>query len=234
MNKGSRNIVIGIIVIVVIAVIIWLVGKGGSSSGVSNTTPNPLDAVTGTTTAPLPVSETTKVSGSLSKYENAELGFGVQYPSTWEKGELANGVQFVIPVDASQVSTVNRLEADVNVSSGKCAFPPVTTVESRGTLTLQGITANMITLSNNVQGRSYWNRMVSLEKGGVCYFFAFSYVALSPESKNLTGSNLTQAKNNNNAIKLTGDAAFMNMVKSFVFVAPPAGQDETKAAPVKK
>jgi hypothetical protein len=234
MNKGARNIVIAVIVIIVIAVVIWLVGKGGSSTEVTNTPQNPLDVVTGTTTAPLPVSETTKVSGSTSKYENAELGFGVNYPSTWEKGELANGVQFVIPVDTAQVSTVNRLEADITVSSGKCAFPPVTTVESRGTLALQGMTANMITLANNVQGRSYWNRMYSLEKNGVCYFFAFSYVALSPESKGLTGSNLTQAKNNNNAMKVTADAAFTNMVKTLVFVAPPVGQDETKAAPIKK
>jgi len=234
MNKGARNIVIAVIVIIVIAVVIWLVGKGGSSTEVSNVPQNPLGVVTGTTTAPLPVSETTKVSGSTSKYENAELGFGVTYPSTWTKGELSNGVQFTIPVDATQVSTVNRLEADVTVAAGKCAFPPVTTVESRGTMTIQGMTANMITLANNVQGRSYWNRMYSLEKGGVCYFFSYAYVALSPESKGLTGSNLTQAKNNNNAIKVTADTAFTNMVKTFVFVAPAVGQDETKAAPVKK
>lgn len=231
MNKGSRNIVIAVIVIIVIALVIWLVGKGGDSSGV--TTPNPLDQVNGTTTAPLPVSETTKVSGSLSKYENAELGFAVQYPTSWERGEMANGVQFVIPIDASQVSTVNRLEADVNVTPGKCSFPPVTTIDGRGTITVQGQTVNMISMSNNVQGRSYFNRMYSLQKDNVCYFFSFSYVALAPESKGLTGSNLTQAKNNNNAIKLTADAAFTNMVKSLTFVAPPAGQDETQAAPKK-
>lgn len=231
MSKSAKNAVIGIVIIVVIALIAWRGFRGTGDQSASNVAQNPLAEVTGTSTVPLPVSETTKVSGSLSKYENAELGFGVQYPSAWEKGDMTNGVQFVMPIDPTQVSTVNRLEADVTVSPGKCAFPPVTTVGERGTITLAGQTANMISMSNSVQGRSYFNRMYSLQKGSICYFFSFTYVALSPESKGYTGSNLTQAKNNNNALKTTADAAFTNMVKTFVFVTPPAGQDETKAAP---
>lgn len=228
----SKNIVITIVVILLVVVgIIWYGGRSSENKGAP--AQNPLGEVTGDTTAPLPVSETTKVTGSLSKYQNAELGFAVQYPSNWEKGDLDNGVQFIVPVDQTQVSTVNRLEVDVNVSSGKCSFPPVTTVESRGTLTVGQSNLNMIAISNNVQGRSYFNRMYSLEKGTICYIFNFSYVSLSPESKGLTGSNLTQAQNNNKAIKATADAAFTSFVKTLTFVAPPAGEDETKASPKK-
>ena len=229
MKNNSKSIIITIVVIILVVVgIVWY-GRGPSTDN-TNTTQNPLSEVNGNSTALLPVSETTVVSGSLKKYQNAELGFAVQYPSSWEKGDADTGVQFIIPVDPTQVSTVNRLEADVNVTSGKCSFPPVTTVESRGTLALVGgLTMNMITISNTVQGRSYYNRLYTLEKGSICYSFNFTYVALSPDTKGLTGSNLTQAQNNNKAIKATADAAFTAMVKTLTFVAPPAGEDETKA-----
>ena len=230
MKNSSKSIII--VVIVIVLVILAILSFGGSSDK-SPVTPNPLDEVTGTSTAPLPVSETVKVTGSLSKYQNAELGFAVQYPSAWQRGDTNSVVQFVIPIDASQVSTVNRLEATVAVTPGKCAFPPVTTVESRGTLAVGDSTLNMIVISNKVQGRSYYNRMYSLDKTGICYFFTFTYVALSPESKGLTGSNLTQAENNNKAIRATADTAFTTMVKSLTFVAPAAGEDETKANPKK-
>src|SRR5690348_2660542 len=123
MNKTSKNVLVAVVVIAVIGLAVWLMNKGGSSSDTAAMPQSPLDVAQGT--APVAVSETTKVSGNLSKYENAELGFGVQYPSSWQKGEMSNGVQFVIPVDPKQVSTVNKLEADIAVASGKCSFPPV-------------------------------------------------------------------------------------------------------------
>ncbi|MCX6715418.1 MAG: hypothetical protein NT077_00155, partial [Candidatus Taylorbacteria bacterium] len=166
--------------------------------------------------------------------QNAELGLSVQYPTTWQKADTASGVQFLIPIDDTQVSTVNRLEVDINVTSGKCSFPPVTTVDSRGTIDVGTSKLNTISISNTVQGRSYFNRMYSLEKSGICYFFSFSYVALSPDSKGLSGSNLTQAQNNNKAIKATADAAFTAMVKTLTFVTAPVGQEETTASPIKK
>ncbi|MEI7463405.1 MAG: hypothetical protein WCK03_03345, partial [Candidatus Taylorbacteria bacterium] len=69
---------------------------------------------------------------------------------------------------------------------------------------------------------------------GVCYIFAFSSIAQSPAVKKLTGSNLTQAQNNNKAIVNTSDATFTDMVKSFIFVTGPQGQDETQVVPIKK
>ena len=233
MNKKTTSIVIVIIaVIVIVGIIVW----GGSSSGTDQSpTPgvqSPL-SVASSSTEPIAVSQTTKVSGSSLLYENAELGFSVQYPSSWEKYETNTGVQFVMPIDQTQVSTVAKLESDIAVSGGKCAFPPVTTVQDRGTLSVGASTLDMISMSNTVQGRDYWNRMYSLQNGDTCYLFTFSYISLDPASKGLTGSNVTQAQNNNKAIESTSDAAFTAMVKSFAFVSTPAGESETQAAPAK-
>lgn len=228
MKNNSKNVIVTVVVVILAVVgIIWY-GNRDSAAPTSGEVQDPLAEVKGGSTAVIPVSETTKVTGSLSKYQNAELGFAVEYPSSWQKGDADAGVQFIIPIDQTQVTTVNKLQADVTVTSGKCAFPPVTTVESRGTLQVGASTLNGITISNNVQGRTYYNRFYSLQKDAICYLFNFSYISLSPESKGLTGSNLTQAQNNNKALKATADTAFTAMVKTLTFVAPPAGQDETK------
>lgn len=213
-----------------VAVIVWL---GSRSQGQAGPGAAVLGQAAGSTTESVAVSETTKVSSSQSKYENAELGFSVEYPSSWEKDETANGAQFIMPIDKTQVSTAAKLEADITVVPGKCAFPPVTTVEDRGTVSANGLDFDMISMSNEVQGRSYFDRMYSLQKGDICYAFHFSFISLSPEAKGLTGSNLTQAENNNKAILSTSDAAFTDMVKSFAFVTLPPGEPETEASPVK-
>ena len=138
-----------------------------------------------------------------------------------------------MPIDQTQVSTVAKLEVDISTVAGKCAFPPVTTIKDRGTLVVGKSTLDMISMDNSVQGRGYFNRMYSLQSGDVCYIFAFSSITQSLTSKGLTGSNQTQATNNNKAIVNAADADFTNMVKSFAFVQGPAGVDETKAAPAK-
>jgi hypothetical protein len=89
-------------------------------------------------------------------------------------------------------------------------------------------------MSNNVQGRTYFNRMYSLAKGSICYMFALSTITQSASAKGLKGSDLTQAENNNKAIIKTADTAFTDMVKSFSFVQPVQGIDETKVVPAKK
>jgi len=231
MNKSSKNSVIAIVVVIVIILVIWMVSRSGSGSGSQSA----LGAAPSNPSVSADVSETTKVSGSSSLYQNAELGFSVKYPSSWEKdeGSLGNGVIFVIPIDKSQVSTVAKLEADITVFGTACTFPPVTTVQDRGTLTVGTSNLNMVSMSNTVQGRSYFNRMYSLQNGSTCYLFSFSYIALDPATKGLTGSNVTQAQNNNKAIMNTADAAFTTLVKSFAFVSTPAGESETQAAPKK-
>ncbi len=64
--------------------------------------------------------------------------------------------------------------------------------------------------------------------------FAFSSIALSPASKGFTGSQATQMANNNKALVDSADQAFMAVVKSFAYVAPDQGKDETQIAPAKK
>ncbi len=222
--------------IIVIAIIIGIIVAVRSSNSPSSSSPTDVSAPTslaqpGTAVA---VSETTKVSGSVSEYQNAELGFSVKYPSAWEKEETNAGVTFVIPVDQTQVSTVATLQANIQAFSGTCAFPPVTTIQSRSTLKVGTSSFNMISMSNTVQNRVYFNRMYSLQQGKVCYMFSFASIALSPSSKGLTGSNIIQAQNNNKAITNTADADFTTMVKSFAIITTPAGQDEGTAAPAKK
>jgi hypothetical protein len=214
--------ILGIIVVVlVIGGLVWYgKGQGGNS-----------DTGTSTPTVWVPETETVKVSDKLSEFTNAELGFSVKYPSAWEEGKADSGVIFVVPLDKNQVSTVAKLQVDINVQAAKCAFPPVTTVKDRSTVTVKEKTFNMISMSNTVQGRTYFNRMYSLQKDSICYMFAFSSITQSPASKNITGSAVVQAENNNKAIVNSADAAFTEMVKSFSFVTGPQGVDETKAAP---
>lgn len=221
------------VIVIVILVIIGIIWFGRAPSGTDNGG-NSTSTLSKTNPPAIPVSETTKVSNKLSQFQNSELGFSVNYPSAWEADYTDTGVVFIMPIDQSQVSTVAKLEADVIVTAGKCAFPPVTTIKDRGTLAVGSNTLSMIAMSNTVQGRNYFNRMYSLQKGSICYLFTFASITQSPESKKLTGSNVTQAQNNNKAIINTADADFTNMVKSFAFVTGPQGVDETKAAPAKK
>jgi len=231
--KSYKNIIIGAVVIIVIILIgVWMrAGKGTPSTNNTDVSAPTSIAEPGTAVA---VSETTKVSSSLSGYQNAELGFSVNYPSTWEKEETSAGVTFVIPVDQTQVSTVATLIANIQAFAGNCAFPPVTTIQSRDTVKVGANTFNMISMSNTVKGLVYFNRMYSLQQGNVCYMFSFASISSSPEAKGLTGSNIIQAQNNNKAITTTADSDFTAMVKSFGIVTTPAGKDETTVAPAGK
>lgn len=226
----KKSVVWVLIVLVVVITGIVIFGKDTSKKDVVNQNTN---SSTSDVTAPVPVTETLKVSSKTSKYENSELGFSVNYPTVWQAENNDNGVTFIVGLDKSQVSTVATLQADVNVYVAKCAFPAVTTVKDRGTIKIGDLTANMISMSNSVQGRAYFNRMYSIQKGNTCYMFKFTSIAQSPESKGLTGSNIIQAQNNNKAIINATDTEFMDMVKSFAILQSAIGQDETKA-PVKK
>jgi len=224
MNKK----VIGFIVVVIVIIgIVWY-GRSGTAP-TTEPSPTPGTVSTSTPQVSAPVIENTKVSSSLSEYHDAELGFSVKYPLTWEPGKADAGVSFIIPIDKKQVSTLGKLQAEISVLPGKCGFPPVTTIKDRATVPVKDLSFNMISMSNTVQGRTYFNRMYSLPKGSICYYFTFSSITLPASSKSLTGSNATQAENNNKAIVTSADTAFNEMVKSFVFVSGPQGVDETKA-----
>lgn len=218
------------LVALLVLIVIGALWYGSSSNWSKNYQPTLFDTAA---SSPVPVSENTKVSNSLSEYQNAELGFSIKYPNIWEREETNSGVTFIIPIDKNQVSTAATLQAGVQVLSGVCAFPPVTIIKDKGTLSIGNQTLNMIAISNTVQGRGYFDRMYSLQSGQICYMFHFSSITLSPSSKGFSGSQLTQATNNNKAIVSAADAAFTDTVKSFAFVAGPQGIDETQAAPAK-
>lgn len=225
----KKSAIIGIVVIIaVIAGIVWMGNKPVQSPAAGSV----VSETPGTETAI--VTETTKVSDKLSEYQNAELGFSVKYPSMWEKEDANSGVNFIVPIDKGQVSTVASLQATIQVTSS-CTFPPVTSgVKDKGTIKSGDLTFNTISMANTVQGRTYTNRMYSLQKDSICYMFSFAAIALDPAAKKLTGSQATQAQNNNKALVADADAAFTAMVKSFAFVTGPQGKDETQASPVKK
>lgn len=229
MNSGKTSTAI-VVTILAIIVVIAIVSIGGSPK-VDNKVTSVGEEAVGTST--VLVSETTKVSNTLSEYQNAELGFALKYPSAWEREETNSGVNFVIPIDKNQVSTVATLQANVQVLSSVCAFPPITTIKDRNVLKSGDMTFNTISMSNTVQGREYYNRMYSLQKGGICYMFSFASISLSAASKKLTGSEAIQAANNNKAIISSTEVAFTDMVKAFAFKEGPAGKDETKASPTK-
>lgn len=220
------------ILLVIIAVVVVIAVTGKGPEGNKPTLTNDLDNASSTKS--VSVTETTKVSSRTAQFQNMELGFAVNYPKAWEAASSDTGVTFIMPIDSSQVSTVAKLQGEIVVEGGKCTFPPVTTVKDRGTIAVGTNTLNMISMSNTVQGRSYFNRMYSLQKGEICYKFSFASITLSPQSKNLSGSNLIQAENNNKAIITASDADFTELIKSFVFVTGPSGQDETKVAPAPK
>ncbi len=229
MKKSTLTAVV-IVLIIVIGGIIWY-----SNSGSSNSNPPANNGGTSTTPAPVISSvDATKVSGDKTEYKNDELGFSVKYPSAWERADSNAGVTFLIPIDPKQVSTVATLQANIQVTAGTCAFPPVTTVKDRGTLAVGSNTLNTISMANTVKGYDYFDRMYSLQSGKICYMFHFNSVTQPTSVKNLTGSQATQAQNNNKAIVNSADAEFTAMVKTFAFVTLPAGIDETKAAPAKK
>lgn len=220
MNKNSK-IITAVLLIIAIVVVILIARSRDQVK-----TPGIVDETSSST--PVAVSETVKVSSTLSSYENAELGFSVKYPSSWEKEETSAGVTFIIPIDKDQVSTVATLQSAIQVMGGTCAFPPVTTIKERSNVKVGDKNFDMISMSNSVKGINYFNRMYSLQKGDICYMLSFASITQSLSSKNLTGSNAAQAQNNNKAIVNSADSAFTDTVKSFEFVVGPQGKDETQ------
>ncbi len=218
-----------IVVLVILGVVVWQFGGKKPSTTPVTTTPGTTD-----TTVSATLTETVKVNDKLSEFKNEELGFSVQYPSVWQKAAADTGVLFTIPTGKADASTISKLEAKIAISSGKCAFPPVTTVKDRTTLKSNGLSFNMISMSNSIQGRNYFDRMYSLQKDSICYILSFSSITLNPTTKGYKGSEATQMSNNNKALVDGADAAFIAMVKSFAYVTGPVGQDETQVVPTKK
>ncbi len=229
----KKSIII-LIVLVIVGLIIWKFGSNGSlyPKGVNTSSTLP-ETYTGSTTPAIPISEKTKISDKVTEYKNEELGISVKYPSAWQVEESPASIGFVVPIDSSGKNTINKLESKIEVVSGKCAFPPVTTIKERTTTKVGDFSFNMISMSNNVQGRNYFNRMYTLQKDSICYVFSFLSITLNPTTKGFSGGQVQQVNVNNKAIVDTADSQFKDLVKSFTFVVGPAGQDEAKVSPKK-
>ncbi len=222
-----KKIIALVLIIIIIGAVIWKISSSQAPSVDGG------DSATNTTVS-VPTSQTVMVSTKISEYRNDELGFSVKYPTAWQKTDAPTNVNFNIPIDPKIKNTIGSLEAKVDVISAKCTFPPVTSVKERDTLLVGGMTFNMISIANTVQNRHFFNRMYSLQKDSICYFFTFSENSTSPSSKGLTGSDSQTASANNTKLVDAADSQFKDMVKSFKIVVGPAGQDETSASPKKK
>jgi hypothetical protein len=221
--KNINKILVLVIVIALIGAVVW---KFNSSTD-SSTSKTDEDATK------VPTSQTVVVSDKSSEYKNDELGFSVKYPTMWDKTEAPNNVSFIIPIDSKIKNTVGNLETKIDIISGKCAFPLVTSVKERSVLKVGDLDFNMISIANTIQNRNFFNRMYSLQKGSICYFFTFSSITSSPASKGLVGADLQKASATNAKLVDAADTQFKDMVKSFKFVVGEAGKDEASVAPKK-
>ena len=218
----KQTIVWVIVVIAVIIGIVWFTGGHSGSSAVPATAGNSSPSVSPT--------ETTKLSSALSSFKNEELGFSVSYPTSWEADSAAAGVTFVIPKEFPQ-TTLGTLDANIQVLSGTCSFPPVVTVKDKGTMNVGSLSFNTMSIENSVQGRYYFNHFYALQKGSVCYMFVFQAVTINPTSKGFSTSDVAKIDANNKSHISDADAAFKSVLQSFTFVSTPAGQDETSVTP---
>lgn len=222
-----KKISILVILLLVIGGIAWRY----NSSTTTNTDSSKNDD---NTTVSVPSKETIKISDKISEYKNNELGFSVKYPTLWSVEESTNGVSFFVPTDKSaEKNTVRNLKADVNVISGKCSFPAVTTVRERDTVKVDNLTFNMISIANTVQGTNYFNRIYTLQNNSICYVFTLTSVTSSPTGKGYSATDTQKIGVTNKTLVDTADTEFKDMIKTFKYITGPEGQDETKIAPKK-
>ncbi len=222
-----KKISILVVLLVIILAIVW---RYNSSSDTATNTTNNQEEVT----VSVPSKETVKVSDKISEYKNNELGFAVKYPTAWSVEESVSGVSFFVPTDKEvEKNTVRNLKTDINVLSGKCSFPAVTTVKERDTVKVGDLSFNMISIANTVQGTNYFNRIYTLQNNSICYVFTLTSVTSSPTGKGYSATDIQKIGSVNKTLVDTADTQFKDMIKSFKFVTGPEGQDETKIAPKK-
>jgi len=225
-----KKILIIIIVLAIAGAVVWR-----SNNSVVSSLFNKTSSTTPEQSVPLvPASQVTQVSDKLSEYKNDELGFSVKYPTVWEKTESFSNVSFIVPVvDEKEKNTVAKIDSKIDVNSSKCIFPPATTIRERDTLKVKDLTFNMISTSNSLQGKTYFNRIYTLQKGSICYYLSFNAVTFSPSSKGYTGTEAQKIGARNTTLVDKSDSQFKDMVKSFAFIIGPEGQDEATASPKK-
>lgn len=219
----KKSIII-VIVLIVLGGVVWYV-RGGAGA--------PSDAASDTSTNPTSIQ---KEAGGLSEYKNEELGFAIKYPTSWTVEASASGIMMTVPTKGDGVAenTLNKLQVSADVLPGACSFPQVTTVSERSSIKVGNSVFNMISMSNSVQGRTYFNRMYSTSQGSVCYMFNFASITSNPANKGYGADQLAAVTTANKSLTDTADKAFQNVVKSFTFVSTPDGDNEALHSTGKK
>lgn len=226
----NKNIIIGVIVVIVIIIIAVLIGRHGTSSSSTSAAVSSESSQAGTAPAPIPVTEVASSSNGVTQYLNNELGFSVNYPSSWAIESDPSGPSFTIPVtvagaDPAAANTVATLAASIYTTSGACTFPTVGSTASTkiSTTTVGTNSFGTLSVQNSTSALNYTDMMYTLQqgtgRGQYCYVFAFG--AITKKTSN------TATQDNNNAIISEASQGFTAMVKSFAFVTTPAGQSET-------
>lgn len=219
----NQKIIWSVIGAVVVIIIIVLVARSGSGS-TSPTASSGSGSQTGSGAAPssavtTPVGQVASVSATTKNYQNPELGFSVDYPSTWGLTDSDDGPTFTIPSGGS--ASVYTLQSQVYFVPGACAFPPVatSTIIGQSTLAADGHDFKMIKVATTAHSLSYLDEMYTLQLGTAkapeCYVFSFASTAAAPVSAA------------NQSVITAATKAFTTMVESFGIVTGPAGQSET-------
>src|SRR3954464_66263 len=154
-----------IVVLIIVGGFAWYVQKNGQST--DNTPDGSSQTVAITPTS------FTKIDDKLSQYKNEELGLSVNYPNTWTNEASPAGVIFTLPTSTLSTGTnsLSKMQVSIDVVPGTCAFPQVTTINERSSTKINGVSFNMVAMSNKVQGRTYFNRMYATPKQTICYVF---------------------------------------------------------------
>ena len=231
----KQNIIVGTIIVIVIIIIAIIIGKSGGSAPASGTTTSTYVPPTGpnanaTTTTPIPVTVVASSSNGVSLYTNNELGFSVDYPTSWKLESDPSGPSFFIPLtiagkNPSTQNSIATLASSIYTMSGVCSFPSLgaSATLKESTTTVGTNSFGTLSVQNSTNNLNYTDMMYTLQQGSgknkYCYVFAFGAVATktADASKN----------NNNGAIISEATQEFTAMVKSFKFVTGPAGQSES-------
>lgn len=206
-----------IVVLIIVGGFAWYVQKSGQPTVDTN--------------QPVAITPTsfTKVDDKLSQYKNEELGFSVNYPNNWTNEAAPTGVVFTLPTSTLSTGTnsIAKMQVNIDVVPGSCAFPQVTTISERTSTKINGVSFNMVAMSNKVQGRTYFNRMYATPKQSICYVFNLSSIALDPTTnKNYSASQVQAVTAANKEAVAAADAAYKEVIKTFTYVVSPEGENE--------
>jgi hypothetical protein len=231
----KQNIIIGVIAVIVIIIVAVLIGHhGGSTSSYTSPTSGSVTTSGGSnpnpTTTPIPVTEVASSSNGVTLYTNNELGFSVDYPTSWKVEADPSGPSFTIPLtiagkDPSTQNTIATLASSIYITSGACMFPTLgaTATTKVSTTTVGSNSFGTLSVQNSTNSLNYTDMMYTWQQGSgkdlYCYVFSFGAIA----KKTSNGADQT----NNGSIISEATQEFTAMVKSFKLVTGPAGQSES-------